>query len=142
MSLPFLLSDTFVNSLAIIWWCPQRLSSFSLRQMKSGHTSWTKYKKLSWHNLMCSICNFSTCNRSWSVVNKSYCILTYTLSRIKSQYLHVYNLAFSAVRNLRPVLRGKKKARQSMTGCRMSLVLSSFLLIIIHILPKFTISYF
>ena len=121
MSLPFLLSDIFVNSFAIIWWCPHLLLCFSFLQIKSGHTSWTKYRKLSWHNFICCMCSFSTCKRNCSVVSKSDCILTYTSTRIKSQYLHVYNLAFSAVRNLCPLSPGQKKTRQCMTGLNMSL---------------------
>ena len=86
--------------------------SFSFLQIKSGHMSWTKYKILSWHSFMCWMCSFSTCNRSCSVVSKSDFILTYNLTRIKSQYLYLYNLAFSAVKTPQPRLGGKKKAHR------------------------------
>ena len=74
MSLPFFCVEIFVNSDAICWWWPHFLGSLSKRQIKSGHTFFTKYIKLSWHNFICSINFFSTANLSWSVVNKSFSI--------------------------------------------------------------------
>jgi len=74
MSLPFFVSEIFVNSDAICWWCPHFLGLGSNLHMKSGQTSFTKYIKLSWHNFMCSIHFFSTANRSCSFVSNSFCI--------------------------------------------------------------------
>ena len=67
MSLPFFSEAIFVNSLAIIWWCPIFFWSVVFRYINSGQTSLTKYKKLSWHSLTCSIQSFSTSSLSFSV---------------------------------------------------------------------------
>ena len=87
MSLPFLCLDIFVNSCAICWWCPQRLGSLSVRQIKSGQTFFTKYKKLSWHNLICCNHTFSSLSRNWSVVIKSVFVILiyYTLGSPKKK---------------------------------------------------------
>ena len=71
MSLPFFLLEILVNSAAICWWWPHFLGSASSLQIKSGQTSFTKYIKLSWHNLMCSIHFFSTANLNCSFVSNS-----------------------------------------------------------------------
>lgn len=67
MSLPFLSLAIFVNWWAMIWWWPHFFGSFSLRQIKSCQISFTKYKKLSWHSLTCSIHFFSTWSLSFSI---------------------------------------------------------------------------
>ena len=71
MSLPFLFFAIDVNSCAICWWCPHLFGSLSVLQIKSGHTCFTKYKKLSWHNFICCSQVFSSLKRRSSVVNKS-----------------------------------------------------------------------
>ena len=89
MSLPFFSWAISVNSLAMIWWCPQRLGSFSLRHIKSCHISWTKYKKLSWQSLMCCIHSFSTSSLNLSVVKKSFFMLDFYFLYVSIQ-LNLY----------------------------------------------------
>lgn len=74
MSLPFFCFAILVNSFAIIWWWPHLDLSCSCRKIISGHISFTKYKKLSWHNFMCFNQRDSTLSLSCSAVNNSVCI--------------------------------------------------------------------
>jgi len=74
MSLPFFCLAILVNSFAITWWWPHLDLSFSFLKIISGHISFTKYKKLSWHNFMCFNQRDSTLSLSCSPVNNSFSI--------------------------------------------------------------------
>lgn len=110
MSLPPVPFEICVNSWAICWWWPHFFGSFSFLQIKSGQTFWTKYKKLSWQSLICSIYNFSTRSLNWSVVKNS------VLRLICLYTLYVYSPGCKG----RPVryIQWKKGGRIAKSPCR------------------------